>query len=621
MVITTAQDISMAYGSQILLKDANLTINAGERIGMVGKNGTGKSTFLKIMARTLQPDSGELINRRGQTVGFVAQECKLDNEKTVIENIRQGASRIYEMLDNYESGEGDMHQLEIELSNCDGWDIDNHIKIAMQSLSAPPADKLCANLSGGERRRVAICQAIISHPDLLILDEPTNHLDTGAIEWLEKFLLGYSGTVFFVTHDRYFLDQVCSRVVELDKGTLHSYNGNYSKFLIESAKREAAAELMEGRRQSFVRREIDWIRRGPKARGTKSKSRIERFNQANEAKYFEAEKEVDLIIPPPPKLGNIIVDLNEVTMERGGKKLFDDMTFTFERGTKVGIVGKNGTGKSTLLKLILGQLEPTSGSIRVGDNTKFNYVDQERLQLDGTKTVLEEIADEKDYVQLGEERISVWGYLKRFLFEDERINTKVNLLSGGEKNRLLLAKMLKHGGNFLILDEPTNDLDLATLRVLEEALEWFPGCVLVVSHDRYFLNRVCTHVIAFEENASYFINDGDFDYYMAKKGERDAAVKAAADAEKKRVAAEKAKPAEKAPIKKLSWSEKQEFESIEEVIMVAEGKVEELETKFAAPDFHTKHGNQTIELSKELEAAKTEVAKLYKRWDELSARA
>lgn len=610
MVILSALDISIKFGIQVILDKANLTINHGERIGVVGKNGAGKSTLLKILSKTIAPDDGEITSRRGLQVKYVSQDCELDLSKTVIENIRDGASRIYKMLEEYESGEGDLHEMEHALTECDGWDIDNHIKIAMQELNVPPSDKLCSDLSGGEKRRVGICRAIVSRPDLLILDEPTNHLDTGSIEWLENFLKSYSGTSLFVTHDRYFLDQVATRVIDVDKGQINSYEGNYSAYLTGKAERDAKLEILEQKRKDYIRREIDWIRRGPKARGTKAKYRIQKFDEAKSAKFYSEESDVDLIIPPPPKMGNIILELNDVCMERGGKKLFDNLDFTFERGTCLGIVGKNGTGKSTLLKLVLDELKPVGGNIRVGQNTVFNYIDQNRFLLDEEKTVMEEATDGKEYVMLGDHKLSAWTYVKRFLFTDEQIRQSVKQLSGGEKNRLLLAKMIKYGGNFLILDEPTNDLDLATLRILEEAIENFPGCVMVVSHDRYFLNRICTHTLAFEGDGTYFLNDGNYDYYLEKKKQLDAA--------KKAPVIKKEKVVEKPKKKGLSWAEKKEFETIEDDIMTAEMAVEEIETTMAEPDFYDKHGNELQTFTKNLEEAKEKVAHLYERWDYLN---
>ncbi len=609
MVILTAQEISIKFGMQVIFDEASLTINDRERIGIVGKNGAGKSTFLKILAEELLLDDGKISRRKKLTSHYIAQECELDPEKTVLENVQDGARHIYQLLEEYESGEGDHEEIEHQLTLCNGWDIDNNIKTAMQALRLPPADKNCTALSGGERRRVGLCRAIVSQPELLILDEPTNHLDTISIQWLEEFLRSYPGTVMFITHDRYFLNQVSSRVLEVDAGKIYSYNGDYSDYLEAKAARMAKLEILENKRQSYIRREIDWIRRGPKARGTKAKYRIQKFDEAKHSKFFSTEDDVELMIPPPPKMGNIILEINDLAMERGGKKLFKDLTFTFERGTVLGVVGQNGTGKSTFLKLILGQLEPTAGTIKIGQNTVFNYIDQERFLLDETKTVMEEATDGKEYVMIGDHKMSAWTYLKRFLFTDERIRQHISQLSGGEKNRLLLAKQIKYGGNFLILDEPTNDLDLQTLQVLEESLATFPGCVIVVSHDRYFLNRICTHTLALEGSEKYYLNEGDYDYYMQKKAENEVVVKPKVEKKVKAVEEKKVK---------LSWSEKKELETIEDDVMAAEMAVEEIESTMAEPDFYQKHGSDLQKFTTDLAAAKEQVEKLYQRWEFLN---
>ena len=615
MVILTAEELCMAFGVNTILDKAAITIDEGERIGVVGKNGAGKSTLLKILANDINPDDGKISKRRGLSAHYVSQECLLDLDKTVLENIKDGAAHIYKMLEQYENGEGDAHVLEHELTQNNGWDIDNTIEVAMCQLNTPPNDKICSELSGGEQRRVAICKAIISQPDLLILDEPTNHLDTESIEWLENFLKGYKGTSLFVTHDRYFLDRVATRVIEVESGQIYSYEGNYTAYLEGRAKRILELEQNESRRKSYIRREIDWIRRGPKARGTKAKYRIQKFDDIAGQKAYIPEDDVDLIIPPPQKLGNIIMEITDLGMSRGGKKLFEGMNFTFERGVCLGIVGHNGTGKSTLLKLILDQLKPESGNIKIGQNTVFNYIDQNRFLLDESKTVMDEAADGKDYVMLGDIKVSVWTYLKRFLFTDDRIRQNIKRLSGGEKNRLLLAKMIKYGGNFLILDEPTNDLDLPTLRVLEEALEWFAGCSIVVSHDRYFLNRICTHILAFDNKGGHQIMEGDYDYFLEKEKEKanELAKKATPSTETPRIKETKKK-------KTLTWAEQKEFETIEDDIMLAEEKVEEIEAEMASDDFFEKQGHRMEEVTKSLKDAKEKAAELFERWEFLSSK-
>jgi ATP-binding cassette subfamily F protein uup len=418
-----------------------------------------------------------------------------------------------------------------------------------------------------------------------------------------------------VTHDRYFLDGITNCIIELSNGKTYSYTGNYTDYLAAKAEREAAMEITEHKRQMFLKRELAWVRRGPSARRTKSKNRFDRFYEVEAAGPPEIDKDIDMVIPPPPPLGNRTVELVGAGMEIAGKRLFSDLSINFENGRRFGVTGRNGLGKTTLLKIILGQIEPTEGTVKTGQLTQFNYVDQGRLQLDEEKTVLDEIGDGTEFVNFGDEKLSLRGYLKRFLFTDERISTQVKYLSGGERSRLLLARILKKGGNFLILDEPTNDLDLATLRVVEEALAAFPGVVIVVSHDRYFLNRVCTGILAFEGGGRVVYSPGDYDYYREKRDQRLAAQSQAAKPWPK-PELKKDKPSAGRP-RKLSFKETRELESIEPAIQAAEANIARIEALFAGPDFHRKHGQQTEELTAELAAEKQRVALLFARWEEL----
>jgi ABC transport system ATP-binding/permease protein len=458
---------------------------------------------------------------------------------------------------------------------------------------------------------VALCKAIISRPDLLILDEPTNHLDTESIEWTEEFLKNYSGACLFVTHDRYFLDSIANRIVELADGMCYSHNGNYTDFLIDKAEREAQMEIEEGKRNSFLKRELEWVRKGPRARRTKSKSRLKNYFEMVDKQGFKAEEEVELLIPPATGLGSKIVNLKNIGMELGGRQLFEGLDFNFDKKRKLGIIGRNGLGKTTLLKIILGELEASQGNVETGDRTIFNYIDQSRVALDDNNTVMQEIGEGREWIIFGEERMTVWKYMRKFLFTDDRMNTKVEKLSGGERSRLLLAKILKNGGNFLILDEPTNDLDLATLRVLEEALVSFGGVVIAVSHDRYFLNRVCNGIMAFEGDGYVHFSEGDYDYYLEKRKARIA--EAAAFAEEAKKQDTRTKP----QLNKLKWKDAKELSTMEDDIMRAETDVHRIESIFSADDFYEKHGERTIALTEELAAAKEKVRKLYARWDEL----
>lgn len=593
-----------------------MTIDERDRVGLVGRNGAGKTTLIRILAGEQAADEGEVTKRRELTIGYLPQDFALEPALNVIENIRRGASDVLALIAEFESLPADSarhEELEHQIVARDGWNLDNRIAVAMEHLNCPPAEAGIEKLSGGERRRVALARAIVSRPDLLILDEPTNHLDTESIEWMGEFLENYPGALLLVTHDRYFLDQVATRIVELENGTIYPYEGNYTEYLITKAERQAAAETNEHKRQMFLRRELEWVRKSPKARTTKSKSRLDRYFETKSDAPPEIERDMELVIPPPPDLGNRIVELTNVGMELGGRRLFSRINLNFAGGDRLGVTGRNGLGKTTLIKVILGQMEPTEGTVKIGQLTKFNYVDQGRLQLNAERTVLEEISDGSEFVMFGKDRLSLRAYLKRFLFTDDRITTQVKYLSGGERSRLLLARILKNGGNFLILDEPTNDLDLPSLRVLEEALVAFPGVVVVVSHDRYFLNRVCTQILAFEGNARVAHSVGNYEYYVEKKAR--AGVLPAYTP----ISAAPKKPAASAPVKarKLTYKEQRELEGMEAAIVSAEERVSEIERTFEDPDFHRKHGARTTEMMAELAAAKEAAAKLYARWEEL----
>ncbi|RJP73789.1 MAG: ABC transporter ATP-binding protein [Ignavibacteriales bacterium] len=613
-VILTALELIVHYGEQIILDKASLTIHLGDRIGLVGRNGAGKSTFLKIISGIIIPDSGEVAKKKDLTVGFLSQEFTLDKQKNVYENILDGALDTLNLIEEYENTPFDSpnkHLLEEKILLIDGWNLEKRVEVLVKSLNAPDKDRSIDQLSGGEKRRVALCRALISNPDLLILDEPTNHLDLNSIEWIENFLSEYKGTCIFVTHDRYFLDKIANRIVELSNSTFYSHNGNYTDYLINKTEREAIKEAEERKRQNFLRRELDWVLRGPRARRTKAKSRLDKYYEVAEKDNIIAEADVELIMPVPEKLGTKVLELKNVGIKLGGKTLFEHFNFAFKAGQKIGVVGSNGVGKTTLLKIILGNLNPSFGKIDLGDKTEFNYVDQSRLLLNDEDSVIFAIGEGNDFVKFGKFQLSIWTYLRRFLFTDERINTLVGRLSGGEKSRLTLAKILKNGGNFLLLDEPTNDLDLPTLRILEEALIAFDGCIVVVSHDRYFLNRICTGILAFEANNEIYYSEGDYDYYLEKRKLRtneDDTEKSKRKKEDTRV---------KVKTRKLTWKENKELETIEDNILTEEAEVERIESIFSSPDFYEKYASKTNELNKQLEETRLRIQNLFDRWEEL----
>ncbi len=614
-VLLSAKDLVVEYGEQKVLQAASLSIHDGDRIGLVGKNGAGKSTFLRIISGLMEPDSGEIAQRNGLVVSFLSQEFTLDEEKTVKDNIMSGAGYVKELLDQYESldpASAERHTIEEKIAHVDGWNLDRRLTLLTTSLDAPDGDRIVATLSGGEKRRTALCRTLIAQPDLLILDEPTNHLDTNTIEWMEKFLASWRGACIFVTHDRYFLDRIANRIVELAHGTFFSHQGNYTDYLLNKAERDSLREAGEKKRQSFLRNELDWVMRGPRARRTKAKSRLDKYFEIAGEEAPEKDINIDLIIPTPERLGNKVLEIKELSVAVAGKTLVNSLSYNFEPGRRLGIVGKNGAGKTTLVRTLLGELKPASGGIEKGERTIFNYVDQSRLILNDEETVFETIGEGSETVKFGKLTMPVWTYMRRFLFTDERTMTKVGKLSGGERSRLTLAKILKNGGNFIVLDEPTNDLDLPSLRILEEALIGFDGCVVVVSHDRYFLNRVCTGILAFEGDGITRFSEGDYDYYVEKR-DADLLSSGISSPQKEK----KGDTREKKQVKKLSYHEQKELDAIESKIMEAELELEKIELIFADPQFYEKYASQTTELNSKHDEAKNLVKSLYDRWEEL----
>lgn len=621
VTLLSAHELFFSYGNQHLLKDVTLAVTQGEKVGLVGRNGCGKTSLFKILSGENQADRGDVSRKKGLRVGYLPQEFELDGEKTVRENIEAGAADLVDAMRRYEEGDGTDRELEdlLHLIEAgDGWNLDARIRADATALGVAPMDAIVGPLSGGEKRRVALCRALVSEPDILLLDEPTNHLDSESIRWLEGFLRTFAGAVIFITHDRYFLDVIATRIIELAEGSSYSHPGNYTAYLEAKANRQEIAEQHERRRQRLLKVELEWVRAGVKARTTKSKHRMQSYYDLAGKDAPVEERDMDLLIPPAPEIGNIGVELSKAGAKVGDDRwLFRDLNLSLRPGECTGIVGRNGVGKTTLLRICLGQRDPDEGVATIGKKAKFNYIDQIRMQLDGTGTVMDEVEDSDGVVFFGEERLSVRSYLRRFLFADSRVNERADLLSGGERARLMLAKVLKRGGNILVLDEPTNDLDLASLRMLEEALAEFDGAVLVVSHDRYFLDRICDQVVAFEDGGVH-VQPGNYSYYLEKRKERETRARTAPPVP---VAAKTAAPAiaPAAPTKsrKLSFKEERELKEMEPTLLALETRVKELETTLNDPEFFIKRSLEAPAMLAEVESTKQKIAALFVRWEEL----
>jgi len=516
-----------------VLSNINLQFYPDAKIGIVGPNGTGKSTLMKIMAGMDSEFTGEAWPGEGITVGYLAQEPELDETKTVKENVMDGIRGVADLVERFneistimgdppEDADFDalmeeMGVLQEKIDAVDGWTLDNQLEIAMEALRCPPADSAVTNLSGGEKRRVALTRLLLEKPSILLLDEPTNHLDAESVAWLEKHLVDYKGNVILVTHDRYFLDNVVSWILELDRGRYFVYEGNYSTYLEKKAKRLQQESREDAGRQKAIKDELDWIRQSPKARQTKSKARIKSFDQLVEAQEDRTPGKAQIVIQIPERLGSKVIEVKNVSKAYGDKLLFENLSFSIPPGGIVGVIGPNGAGKTTLFKLITGQETADSGEVDIGDTVKLGFVDQSRDDLDANKNVWEEISGGADFMTLGKHETPTRAYVGAFNFKGTDQQKKVGQLSGGERNRVHLAKMLKEGGNVLLLDEPTNDLDVETLSALEEALESFAGCAVIISHDRFFLDRLATHILAFEGDSHVEWFEGNFESYEADK--------------------------------------------------------------------------------------------------------
>jgi ATP-binding cassette ChvD family protein len=535
--IYTMRKVRKAHGDKVILDDVTLSFLPGAKIGVVGPNGAGKSSVLRIMAGLDTANNGDAVLAPGASVGILQQEPPLNEEKTVRGNVEEGLGDIKVKLDRFnEVAElmatdytdelmEEMGRLQEELDHANAWDIDSQLEQAMDALRCPPPDEPVTNLSGGERRRVALCKLLLSKPDLLLLDEPTNHLDAESVQWLEQHLAAYPGAILAVTHDRYFLDNVAEWILELDRGRAYPYEGNYSTYLEKKAERIAVQGRKDAKLQKRLQEELAWVRSGAKARQAKNKARLQRYEEmAAEAEKTRKLDFEEIQIPTGPRLGNLVVEVKNLDKGFGGRLLIKDLSFTLPRNGIVGVIGPNGVGKTTLFKTIVGLEAPDSGTVKVGETVKLSYVDQSRAGIDPKKTVWEVVSDGLDHIQVGQHEIPSRAYVSAFGFKGPDQQKPAGVLSGGERNRLNLALTLKEGGNLILLDEPTNDLDVETLGSLENALLNFPGCAVVISHDRWFLDRTCTHILAWEgdadEEAKWFWFEGNFGAYEENKVER-----------------------------------------------------------------------------------------------------
>ena len=519
-----------------ILKDISLSFFPGAKIGVLGLNGSGKSTLLRIMAG-IDPDFiGEARPQPDLNIGYLPQEPQLDESRTVKENVEDGVREIKNLLDEFNAisdkfaepmSDDEMNTLlerqgvlQGQIDGCNGWEIDRTLEIAADALRLPPWDAIVKNLSGGEKRRVALCRLLISNPDMLLLDEPTNHLDAGSVAWLERFLKDFTGTVVAITHDRYFLDNAAGWILELDRGHGIPYEGNYSDWLEAKEKRLETEQRQQSSINKTIKAELEWVRQNPKGRQAKSKARLARFEELQSKEFQTRNETMDLYIPPGPRLGEKVIEVEHLTKGFGDRALINDLSFSVPRGSIVGIIGGNGAGKTTFLRMLVGQETPDSGSITLGETVDLAYVDQSRDSLNGANTVWQEVSDGLDNMVIGSYEVSSRAYVGRFNFKGTDQQKLVRDLSGGERNRLHLAKLLKRGANVLLLDEPTNDLDVETLRALEEGLLAFPGTIIVVSHDRWFLDRICTHILAFEGDSEVMFHPGNYTDYEEDRRKR-----------------------------------------------------------------------------------------------------
>lgn len=631
MVVLSAQSLRKSFGLRPILSDASLTIHNGEHIGLVGINGSGKSTLGRLLAGVDQPDDGLITTRRDATVGYLEQMPRLPAEQSARAVVLSGLGRWLTAKQEYDRvSEALGHDgADIEplleqqaraaeaLEQAGGWDMEHQADAVLSHVGIQDLDMPVGKMSGGEKRRVALAQLLISAPSLAILDEPTNHLDIDTIEWLERYLSEtFRGAMLLITHDRYLLDRVVTRTLELSEGTIHSYEGGYGSYLEAKAERLAMAERTEANRQNFLRRELEWLRRQPKARTTKSKTRVAKVQAALAATPTKRAAKLNLE-SDTARTGHMIVDLNDVNINIGTRTLVRQLQLALRKGERIGIVGPNGAGKTTLLRTIIGECEPTEGTVKLGKNTAIAYLDQARSGLDESKSIVENVANGRTRIDVGEQSLDVRSYLERFLFFGPAQRQRVESLSGGERARVALAKMLSGASNLLVLDEPTNDLDTETLGALESLVVDFGGTALIVTHDRYFLDRVATAILAFEGNGKVTKYEGNFSDYAQKRArsENDDSSETASPKPPK------PSPASKPPATGLTKAERRELEQIDQRIEAAETSVRELESILADPQTYADGGSRVQELNAQLQAAKLEVEAATERWEELELKA
>lgn len=640
MAFVTLKDISLKLGDRQLLDSISLVVDEGHRIGLLGANGCGKSTLLRILAADLEADSGERTERRGLRLGYLPQEPDLPADAHVHAAVLAGLEGRAEVLAELEAVHTAMaddpsaaqldkllnqqQRLDEQLEQLGGHDIDHRASALLDSLGVPDHQAICGELSGGERRRVAMARLLLSGPELLLLDEPTNHLDAEVTEWLEGYLLDAGIPLVLVTHDRYFLDRLCNRIVEFDRSKLHEYEGGYSTYLVKRAERLEADAKTESARMNTLRRETEWIKRGPPARTTKSKARIGRHQALVDSAPPPTSADLEFMIPEGPRLGDYVLRIQDVSKTFGDRTVIEPFSFELGPGQRLGIVGKNGAGKTTLLRMIMGQLDSDTGSVGIGPTVKFAGIDQKRSDLDESKTVIEEVANGNDYVFVGGRSQRIETFLEQFLFPGDMKHARINALSGGERNRVLIAKLLCAGGNVLVLDEPTNDLDLVSLRALEDALLAFPGAAIVVSHDRWFLDRIATRVVHMDGSGHARVHEGDLSLLLERLKQEQAERAAQASAANQRAKA-KAKEAAGVAVtaskpKKLSSRDQKELAGLPKKIEEAEAELAEVDADLGNPSLYEPENAQRFdELTKRRKALPDELAALYARWEELEA--